>query len=273
MTNRLTRLHVVMWSGGITSWATARIVADRYGTANLVLLFADTRVEHPDVYRFNDEASDLLGVPITRVADGRTPWEVVRDVGLIKRGKFAPCSKYLKQIPCRKWLEMNTDPADTTVYVGLDWTEPERVPGVEAGWSPWPVATPLAQPPYFPKNHWLTEARNAGVEPPLTYAQGYPHANCGGACFKGGQAQWRRLLRTDPHRYAENEKEEQRFRDETGKDVAVLRRRKDGKTTPLPLTVLRNTVRNQLELPLDDNDWGGCGCFTEGGTGEGVTTA
>ncbi|WP_238412378.1 YfjI family protein [Saccharothrix deserti] len=254
-----------MWSGGITSWATAKLVAQRHGTDNLVLLFADTLVEHPDLYRFNDEASAELGVPITRVADGRTPWQVFNDERMIKIRKFAPCAKYLKQIPCRQWLEANADPANTVLYVGLDWTEPERAPGVEAGWAPWPVAMPLIDPPYYPKDHWLDQARKAGIEPPVMYAQGYPHANCGGACVKGGQAQWARLLRTDPDRYADNEREEQAFRDALGKDVAVLRTRKGGTTRPLPLTVLRTQVQgtNALQPGFDQDDWGGCGCMTD----------
>jgi len=34
--------HVVMFSGGIGSWATARRVADEHGPEHLTLLFADT---------------------------------------------------------------------------------------------------------------------------------------------------------------------------------------------------------------------------------------
>lgn len=34
--------HVVMFSGGAGSWATAKRVAERHGTEGLVLLFADT---------------------------------------------------------------------------------------------------------------------------------------------------------------------------------------------------------------------------------------
>jgi len=73
--------HVVMWSGGITSWATARHVIDQYGTAGVTLLFADTNAEDEDLYAFNEQASEQLGVPITRVADPqeRDPWQVFED--------------------------------------------------------------------------------------------------------------------------------------------------------------------------------------------------
>jgi hypothetical protein len=62
-------LHVVRKSGGISSWATARRVAARYGTRNLVLLFADTLIEEPSLYEFLDAAAAQFGVPITRVCD------------------------------------------------------------------------------------------------------------------------------------------------------------------------------------------------------------
>ena len=42
--------HVVMFSGGIASWATAKRVAERHGTDALTLLFADTRIEDDDLF-------------------------------------------------------------------------------------------------------------------------------------------------------------------------------------------------------------------------------
>ena len=71
--------HVVMFSGGITSWAVAKRVAIRHGTNDLVLLFADTLAEDPDLYRFNRDAERNVGVAITVVRDGRTPQQVGRD--------------------------------------------------------------------------------------------------------------------------------------------------------------------------------------------------
>lgn len=69
---------VQMSSGGTGSWAAARRVADWYGTDDMVLLFADTLVEDEDLYRFLMEAAQDIGVPVTRVCDGRTPDQVSR---------------------------------------------------------------------------------------------------------------------------------------------------------------------------------------------------
>lgn len=44
--------HVVMYSGGIGSWAAAKQVVQQAGAENMVLLWADTKIEDEDLYRF-----------------------------------------------------------------------------------------------------------------------------------------------------------------------------------------------------------------------------
>jgi len=62
--------HVVMFSGGIGSWAAAKLVAKKYGTEDLYLLFTDVKgdAESPhigedeDTYRFLDDAVRSLRI-------------------------------------------------------------------------------------------------------------------------------------------------------------------------------------------------------------------
>ncbi|WP_251077120.1 phosphoadenosine phosphosulfate reductase family protein, partial [Streptomyces benahoarensis] len=252
--------HVVMMSGGIGSWATAKRVIDEHGPDETVLLFADTKVEDPDLYRFLDDAAAQLGARLVTVADGRTPWEVFRDRRIIGNSRIAPCSHLLKQVPCRRWLEENTDPAHCAVYVGIDWTETHRLPAIQAAYQPWTALAPLCEPPCLDKDDLIRGAAARGLRPPRLYSQGFPHNNCGGACVRGGQAQWALLHETNPTRYAEEERQEQALRAELGKPVAILRERIDGVTRPLPLAELRSRITGQQ---IDTDDWGGCGCFTD----------
>lgn len=255
--------HVVMWSGGITSWATARHVVAQNGAASTVLLFADTLIEDEDLYTFNEQASAQLGVPITRVADGRTPWQVFEDKRWLGNTRLAQCALELKLKMCRDWLAAN--PAltfDTTVlHIGLDWSEPDRIPGNRASWQPWRAEYPLTEPPYRDKDQLRAEARAAGLIDPRLYRLGFAHNNCGGMCIKGGQAQWVRLLKVFPERYARAEAAEEKMRRLLGKDVSILRDRRGGKTKPLTLATLRRRVEQEPEQ-LDLFDEGGCGCFT-----------
>lgn len=253
-----------MWSGGITSWATARHVVETYGRANTTLLFADTNAEDEDLYTFNEQASRDLGVPITRVADPqeRDPLQVFEDKRWVGNARISQCAMELKIKPCRDWLAVHADEASTVLYVGLDWSEPQRIPGNRAGWAPWPVEYPLTEPPYQDKDQLRAEARAAGLIDPRLYRFGFAHNNCGGSCVKGGQAQWVRLLKVFPERFARVEAFEQRMRANLGKDVSILRDRTGGTTRPLTLAALRTRIENQPEQ-LDLFDEGGCGCFTE----------
>ena len=262
--------HIVMFSGGIGSWAAAKRVAALYGTNDLTLLFADVGGDHSsphaaedeDCYRFIADAAANVGAALVTVSDGRTIWEVFRDYRLLGNARIAKCSHVLKQAPCRKWLKENTDPTDAAIYVGIDWSETHRIAGNRRRWAPWHIEYPMTEPPYLDKADMIAWAEQEGLRPPKMYAEGYPHANCGGGCVRAGQGQFKLLYENNPERFAYWEEQEQELRDHLGKDVAILRDRRGGSVKPLPLSVLRRRIDGQPEL-VDADDIGGCGCFTE----------
>ncbi len=256
--------HIPMYSGGIGSWYTASRVAEKYGTDDLILLFADTQVEDADTYRFLHESAEQVGGELVVVADGRTPFEVFNDDHFLGNSRLANCSKYLKQKPCREWLEANVSPDEAVLYVGIDWTETHRLPAIVKGWEPYTVEAPLTEPPLKDKLGMVKAARKAGLAPPEAYERGYPHANClAQGCVRGGQAYWQLILRDRPEVFAKTEAEEQAIRQtEWGKDAAMLRSRVGGESTPMTLTEFRETLERQPSL-FDSDEWGGCGCFTD----------
>jgi 3'-phosphoadenosine 5'-phosphosulfate sulfotransferase (PAPS reductase)/FAD synthetase len=254
--------HVVMFSGGIGSWATAKRVIDRHGPADVTLLFADVRGEDADCYRFINDAARQLKAELVTVRDGRTIWDVFKDDRFLGNSRLANCSKFLKQKPCHDWLEANCDPSDTVVYVGIDWQEIHRLPAIKKAYLPYVAEAPMTRWPYLDKQQMLDMARADGLEPPRMYAQGYPHANCAGACVRAGQAQWQHLLIENRELYLDSERHEQELRDYLNKDVAILRDRTDGNSVPLTLRSFRERIEEQPSL-FDDLEWGGCGCFVE----------
>lgn len=253
--------HVVMFSGGIGSWATGKRVAERQGTDNLYLLFADTLMEDEDLYRFLDEASANIGGRLIKVADGRTPWEVFKDVKYIGNTRIDPCSSILKRKLLRWWLEEMFDPDNTVVYLGLDWTEIHRFEKSIPYWEPWKVEAPLCESPLLIRSDLQKLLEQEGIRQPRLYDLGFPHNNCGGFCIKAGQAHFINLLEQLPERYEYHEQQEEDMRQYLNKDVAILRKRKDGVTYPLTLRNLR--ISYESGEPYDPNDWGGCGCFSE----------
>jgi 3'-phosphoadenosine 5'-phosphosulfate sulfotransferase (PAPS reductase)/FAD synthetase len=219
--------HVVQFSGGLGSFWSAFRVIEKYGPDNVILLFADTLIEDADLYRFLADACRFFGLPLVRVADGRTPLEVFRDVRFLGNSRVAPCSKYLKQLPCRQWLRENCDPDETTIYVGIDRTEAQRVPQIVRGWSPWTTSFPVAKRPHWTKDRMIRECARLGIEPPRLYKLGFKHNNCAAMCVRAGQRHWLHLLKVFPDRYAYMERAEAELRKELG-DVTILRRQVNG---------------------------------------------
>jgi hypothetical protein len=200
------------------------------------------------------------------VQDGRDPWDVFRDVRFLGNTRVAKCSHVLKQDRARRWLEENCDPADTTIYLGIHWSEGDRFfgsktkSGARELWSPWRCEAPLCESPLIAATAPASWLESAGIRRPRLYAMGFPHNNCAGFCVKAGQAHFRNLLVKFPERYAYHERREEELRTYLGKDVAILRDRRGGKLTPLTMAKFRQRVEEGWKCDLFD--WGGCGCFS-----------
>jgi hypothetical protein len=255
--------HVVMFSGGIGSWTTAsRVRGFMAPVDTLILLCANTNTEADDWEGcVKAYAEDVSGVLVMLDNDGRDIWDVFREQKFIGNTRADICSRILKREPMRKWLEESCDPASTVVYLGFDWTEAHRLERARPHWVPWTIAAPLCDPPYRQKSELIALAESRGLPIPALYRSGFSHNNCGGACVKAGQAQWEKLLRTDPDTYRHHENQEDLFRTEHDKDVSILRDRTRGTLTPLTLRRFRERLETQPAL-FDDTDWGACSCMT-----------
>jgi hypothetical protein len=216
---------------------------------------------------FAREVVNELGCEWVRLTDGRTPMQVGLDRKCVPSNRMPVCSQELKRRVLRWYLDGNYDPASDVVYIGYDWSEPQRIASAQRFWAPWTMAAPLAEPPYAPPLQDLFRSR--GIEPPALYAYGLPHANCGGLCVRGGQAQWELMLQVDRCGYLEWEREEEAIRAALGKDVSILKDRAGTVTSrswagkPLPLRVFREGIEQQPGM-FDQDDWGACGCDMDG---------
>lgn len=257
----MTIKHVVSFSGGIASAMAAFRVVERYGSNDVVLLFADTLMEDEDLYRFNRDVEAAIGIPITRIADGRDPWQVFRDEKFLGNSQADPCSKILKRKLLDKWCQENAPYAQR--HVGIWWDEAERLTRLQARNPAIKWASPLLWKPAATHKGALDCLESKGIAPPRLYAMGFSHNNCGGFCVKAGQAQFAKLLRELPDRYRHHEAKEEAIRDLLG-DVSILRDRRGGTTKTLPLRVLRERIERQQAIDYSDCA-AGCGCAIDAG--------
>ncbi len=251
--------HVVMFSGGICSWAAGKRIAERHGTADMVLLFADTLIEHWDTYRFLEEGAANIGAPLVRIADGRTPFDVFRDERFIGNSRADPCSKILKRRLLDRWLAENCEPENTTLVFGIHWSEMDRFERVSARLAPWKCVAPMCEPPFVAVDDMHAWAESEGIRKQWLYTIGMPHANCGGGCVKMGQGGWARAYHANREVFDRWEAEESRLRELLG-DVAMLKDRRGGSARPLPLNELRQRIESNQQVDMYDQ--GGCGCFS-----------
>ncbi|NDF98919.1 MAG: hypothetical protein EB101_08350, partial [Chitinophagia bacterium] len=142
--------YVVMFSGGICSWAAAQRVVAEYGAENVICLFCDVKGNNPnphigedeDTYRFIDDAIAQLGCEYVRLADGRDIWQIFRERRYLGNHRIAHCSVELKQRPARRWLKTNTTPNTHTIVIGIDWSEIHRVAVIQKAYKPWNTLFP-----------------------------------------------------------------------------------------------------------------------------------
>ena len=256
--------RVVNFSGGLCSFWAAHRVAQKFGTEDLVLLFADTLIESPDLYRFNVKASEIIGVPITRICVGLTPWELFRKEGMIANAKYPICSVKLKREPLDLWRRQHCIEMDTVIYVGFDFSEYNRLDDLRAALPQWKIEAPMCWEPLWDKCKMLAEADKIGLPKQEAYQQGFPHNNCGKRCVRAGISHFVHLYHVDPPAYTDWENEEiatQAVLKERGISnwqFTILKDRRGGNTKPLTLRELRLRIEAGETFPK--HDWGGCGC-------------
>jgi len=259
--------RVVFFSSGSSSWLAAKRVADKFGTDNLYLVFADTSIEDEDNYRFLVDAAQNVGGKLIWLKDGRTPWDIFFEKKFLNHRQFA-CSLELKIKPCQRWIkDCEFDPDNTILYFGIGFDEIERIKAISKNWQPFKVDTPLCWDDFGWADRSVVDAelKANNLKRPRLYDFGFAHANCGGFCPKAGMKHYRILLKTMPDIYHHHEQKEQEFRAFIGRnDIGILRKTVKGKTIAMTLKDWREQIETEsIQMDSSDEALGGCGCFVD----------
>lgn len=235
--------HVINLSGGACSFWAAERVANKFGTLNMVLLFADVLIEDKQLYELNEWTAAYFGIPITRVSRELTPWELFRREGIIANNRVPICSVMLKREVLDEWHRQHCTPLNSlfgepdTIYVGLDWTEINRLNVLRETKPEWQIEAPMCEwPPIWEKQKMICELEKLVGWLPDAYKQGFPHFNCGKRCVRAGITHFVHLHCVDLAAFMEWEDEEQKTiveltrRGISSAWLSVLKDRRGGET-------------------------------------------
>jgi len=264
--------YIVMYSGGLSSYEAARRCVEQFGKERVELWFADTQTEDPDLYRFNKDVEELLGLSIRVFAqynDKGQPmdiWDIMFKERFLGNSRIDPCSKYLKRKPLRTALENEFNPRDVVVVLGMDNIEDcHRAERARLHHKPYAVYYPLLEGAAPFKQHIARALRVQGVEPPSLYDYGFKHNNCGGFCVKAGIGQMAHLYEHFPDRFKFHEQKEREIRAYLEKDVSIVYRDGgDGKgKQTFTLQMLREAIEAGEKFKYDEFNMDvTCACFS-----------
>ncbi len=282
---------IVSVSGGLSSFEALRRTIEQRGKENVIAVFADVKGrgdnhywspapsiepllherfggESRDTYRFLWQMSYALDMPIERLEDGRTVFNVFADkraFRLFVNGLFyAPCSEILKRFIISKWIEANLQPGEYEIALGMKWDEAQRTDKSQHWWRKrlgWDVRvySPLAERPYVESCDISVQARRLGLDVSSSYDAGFEHDNCSGGCVNAGQGHYANLYEVRELVYLYWAWQEYHLNRYWGKTATILKSERGGKTTPMTLYEFIPRIKAGDYRRMDI---GGCGCFS-----------
>jgi hypothetical protein len=202
---------VVGFSGGVTSAWCAGWALKNFPREEVVLLWHDTKEEHPDTYRFLREMAAALEMPITERSDGRSVTELFHDENMLGNGQQTFCSRILKAEQGMKFnVELKAQGFEIVKVVGYSANEPDRVHRMVGRCLAEGVGLrfPIIEEKVT-KQQCAEWCLSMGVKPSAMYCWA-DHANCIG-CVKGGRAYWLAVHENHPEVFEQRAQLEEEF--------------------------------------------------------------
>ena len=155
-----------------------------------VIAYCETGSEHPDNKRFMADCerwfSNHLKITILQNPDFADTWAVWEKRQYISGIAGAPCTSELKVKP-RLAFEL---PDDIHIFgYTADGSDVKRAAALVENWPHLDCRFPLIDKG-LTKAACLAMVERAGINPPLTYALGFPNANCIPCCKATSPAYW-----------------------------------------------------------------------------------
>lgn len=208
----MSRRVVVGFSGGVTSAWCAGWALRTFPREEVILLWHDTKEEHPDTYRFLLEMAAALQMPITEDSDGRSVTQLFHDEGMLGNGQQTFCSRILKAERGAAFVaRLKADGHEVIKVVGYSASEPKRVARMvgRAAHEGITIRFPVIEEGVTKQQCADWCACPMGVRPSAMY-EWADHANCVG-CVKGGRAYWLAVAQHHPAVFEQRARLEEEF--------------------------------------------------------------
>lgn len=252
------RRIIVGFSGGVTSAWCAGWALRNYPREEVVLLFHDTKEEHPDTYRFLREMAAALNMPITERSDGRSVTELFWDEGFLGNNQNAMCSRILKAEQGEKYIDElreNEGVTEIIKVVGYSAGERERIQRLQghAIKACYTARFPVAEEGVTKQQCADWVKCEMGVQPSAMY-EWAEHANCVG-CVKGGRAYWLKVAEHAPDVFEQRAKLEEEF----GHTILRGEKRKEEESAPTLRQLIQIGLKRKVN-PREAITIGPCEC-------------
>lgn len=202
--------RIVFFSGGLSSFAVAHHLKANFPSDNILLYFTDTKWEDEDLYRFIDEVSDKLELPMLKHSSGINPVQLMIKQHIIFNSRMGNCSTILKMRVADQYLKKGIVPPieewrnkqylkdenfieNATLYFGISFDEYHRTKAIKENWKPFEVEFPLCKI-FYDFDELL---KKYSIEKPQMYLKGFTHNNCKGRCVKAGKGHYKLLYNED----------------------------------------------------------------------------
>lgn len=206
--------HIIFFSGGKASFAVADFVKTNYPDDNILLYFTDTQWEHEDLYRFINEGSDKLQLPLLTHSAGMNPLQLMFEKKMVYNSMIGDCSKILKIKVGSDFLKRGIKPkienwrnkeflknedfiTGAVLYFGIGFGEMQRQDPITRNWKPF-----ITEMPLIDHNIWIDEVlKKYNIKQPALYEYGFSHNNCNARCVKAGQGHYKLFKEKRPEEF------------------------------------------------------------------------
>lgn len=157
-----------------------------YGVENVILMFHDTKTEHPSNKKFKEDICNFLGAEYIEVSDGRDLWQVIVDNHTLPSCFIPLCTRIMKQEQGMKFLKTLKEPY--ILYNGFGVHEGHRTSGSIKACSKKNIIVKSPLQEYnIPDDKVMRIIKDEWkITIPVMYGQGFMHSNCI-ICWKAGK--------------------------------------------------------------------------------------